>query len=494
MNYRKIVLKNTISSVALQFVIALFGFITPVLLIKNYGSEINGIVSSINQVIRYFTLIEAGLGGASVYLLVSFLSKGDIENTNIVLSYTRKKYVKMSGIIVAIVILTTPIYAYITNSQEINKITIGILFLIFGFTTASEFLIMSKCRVLLNADQKTYYISLWTIVFTVISQIMSIVLIVSLVDIIIIYLVSLSVNLLRGYTLNRVVKKMYKDRINFKSYIPKNYKIDMQKDVFLHEVFYTIISALPIVTVSIMFDFNKASIYTVYNMPIIMINIILATIYQSISATYMHKVNENNIESENLFYKNFVFVYISIATILLVMTAVLITPFINLYTRNITDINYLNSNLGYLLIAFSVINTLRVVFAIPTSSHGFFKQTSKVAIFIMFTSIAISVFIGYYLTYEFVLLGPIFGFTANAIYQYSYQKKNIPSFRNTFTWALIIISFAFITVIYVYSRTIVHIYTWLEFFLFSTVAIIPITLITFITFYIIYQLTKRRVS
>ena len=60
---------NTIATAAYQMIVMLVGFITPRILLQYYGSEINGLVSSINQFITYFSLVEAGIAGAAVYSL-----------------------------------------------------------------------------------------------------------------------------------------------------------------------------------------------------------------------------------------------------------------------------------------------------------------------------------------------------------------------------------------------------------------------------------------
>ena len=44
------------------------GFIVPKIMLLNYGSEINGLVSSITQFINYFVIVEAGLTAAAVFL------------------------------------------------------------------------------------------------------------------------------------------------------------------------------------------------------------------------------------------------------------------------------------------------------------------------------------------------------------------------------------------------------------------------------------------
>ena len=59
---KKIVIKNIISSLIFQFSTIVYGFIIPILIIKKYGSGVNGLVSSITQFIAYISLLEAGIG------------------------------------------------------------------------------------------------------------------------------------------------------------------------------------------------------------------------------------------------------------------------------------------------------------------------------------------------------------------------------------------------------------------------------------------------
>mgnify|MGYP001035014822 CR=1 FL=1 len=53
---------NSLTSMISQIVVMAAGMITPRLMIATYGSEMNGLVSSLNQFISYLTLVEAGIG------------------------------------------------------------------------------------------------------------------------------------------------------------------------------------------------------------------------------------------------------------------------------------------------------------------------------------------------------------------------------------------------------------------------------------------------
>ena len=62
-------IKNVIGSAVLQIVTIVTGFISPKLMLGAFGSEINGITSSILQFISYISLVEAGLANATVFAL-----------------------------------------------------------------------------------------------------------------------------------------------------------------------------------------------------------------------------------------------------------------------------------------------------------------------------------------------------------------------------------------------------------------------------------------
>ena len=63
---------NSASTALLQVVTMVAGFITPRFLLMAYGSDVNGLISSINQFITYFNLVEAG---SRVRLYIRFISQ-----------------------------------------------------------------------------------------------------------------------------------------------------------------------------------------------------------------------------------------------------------------------------------------------------------------------------------------------------------------------------------------------------------------------------------
>ena len=60
-------LKNMIASLACEIMLVLFGLVVPRLIIETYGSEVNGLTSTITQVLSILNLLQAGAVGASIF-------------------------------------------------------------------------------------------------------------------------------------------------------------------------------------------------------------------------------------------------------------------------------------------------------------------------------------------------------------------------------------------------------------------------------------------
>ena len=60
---RKLILKNICFTMVLQLIGILNGLIVPKVFISLFGSEANGLITSINQFLNYVNILEGGLGG-----------------------------------------------------------------------------------------------------------------------------------------------------------------------------------------------------------------------------------------------------------------------------------------------------------------------------------------------------------------------------------------------------------------------------------------------
>ncbi|MBQ8322892.1 MAG: hypothetical protein IJX91_02880 [Clostridia bacterium] len=97
---------NFIFGVIGQIITLIIGVLLPRLFIMSFGSEVNGFINSINQVFVYVSLLEAGVGTASLQALYIPVGKGDKNKINGILSATHRFYTKTAiGYLLIIVVL-----------------------------------------------------------------------------------------------------------------------------------------------------------------------------------------------------------------------------------------------------------------------------------------------------------------------------------------------------------------------------------------------------
>lgn len=91
---RRQVFSNILSGFLGQVITLLLGIILPRLFIMTFGSEINGLLSSVNQVYVYIGLLEAGVGTATLQALYKPIASQEKDSINSILSATKMYYYK----------------------------------------------------------------------------------------------------------------------------------------------------------------------------------------------------------------------------------------------------------------------------------------------------------------------------------------------------------------------------------------------------------------
>ena len=73
---------NVITSFLLQIVVIIYGFIVPRIIISSFGSEVNGLVSSITQFLGFIVLLESGFGPLIKSLMYQPIASNDNNQAN----------------------------------------------------------------------------------------------------------------------------------------------------------------------------------------------------------------------------------------------------------------------------------------------------------------------------------------------------------------------------------------------------------------------------
>ena len=124
---------NLLSGIFYQVILIGLSFLLPRLYLENFGSEVNGVLSTLKQIFMYMMLLEAGIGLATTQALYKPVAQQSHDDINSILAATHRHYMKTGVIYTGILLVLAVVYAYIIptsiNSHELFVIIILIIFI-----------------------------------------------------------------------------------------------------------------------------------------------------------------------------------------------------------------------------------------------------------------------------------------------------------------------------------------------------------------------------
>lgn len=364
---------NSISTALLQVVTMIAGFITPRFMLIAYGSEINGLVSSILQFISYFNLVEAGLSSAAVYSLYKPIANKDYNKINQIVAAAKHFYIKSGVIFVGLVAALAFCYPFIINSTELDRTSISILVLVLGVNGALEFFTLAKYRALLTADQKTYIISLASIAYTILNTILVVTLSLMHINIVLLRAIALLSIFLRTTILYLYVKVNY----HFICYnVEPDYgSMNKRWSALYLQIVQTIQNASPAVLITIFSSLKIVSVYSVYNMVMSGINGIMSVFSTGVSAGFGELIVKEDKKAFEKAYRDFEYIYYFMISIIYSVTLITILPFVKIYTSGINDIQYANLKFSIFFVVNGILFNLKTPQGMLVIAAGLYKET-----------------------------------------------------------------------------------------------------------------------
>lgn len=414
-------LKNIITSLILQFVAVIYGFIVPKLIIQNFGSDVNGLVSSIAQFLAYITLLESGIGPvvkAALYKPIAQKNKQQIEN---ILKASEKFFRIIAFIFLIYLIILSVIYPMIVSSQFAFFYTMSLVIII-SVSTFVEYYIGMTYKLYLQAEQKTYITAGIQIVGYILNTIAIIILIKCNASIQTVKLVSGIIFVLRPILQNVYVRKRY--NINLKE-ADKGYQLKQKWDGLAQHIAAVVHGNTDVAILTIFTRISEVSVYTVYYMVIKAIKAIIQSFTGGIDAAFGDMLAKGENEQLNKSFKIYELVYFSIATIIYSCVMILIVPFVKVYTSGVTDANYVRPIFAYMLIIGEFVWAIRQPYNDLIKTAGHFKQTQKGAWIEAIMNIVLSLVLVYKLGIIGVAIGTLVSIFIRAIEFIYYTSKKI---------------------------------------------------------------------
>ena len=438
--------KNIGASALPQIMNIITNLILPSYMIFRFGSEINGLVSSIKIIIVYISIVGAGIATATTQALYKPVAKKDTKTIKGMLNATNKMFNKYGVIFCIIAFVTAFIYPFIIKSN-LNYYLVVLLMLVMSLSGMSEFFAIGRSRSLLYADQKTYVCTTIQAISIFLSLVFAIILLKLNAGIVLVQLVISMVYVFRAFFLVKYIKKNYPELSDYKKSKPIYSATSKKNDAMIHQVSGLAVFNSQTIILSIFVGLNAVSIYSVYNIVFSGIQSILSNLNTAITPYLGREYALKNTNRIKKMYDLIEFSFFYITAFIFSITIMLIVPFVKLYTNG-ADINY-----EYPI--FAIIFAFTIAFCIlkmPANSlinvSGLFKETRWRAII----EGAITIVFGILFTLLFGLSGVVMGTLIalawrcldTIIYtnKYVLNNSNKKSFSRLFIVVIFLIIFA----------------------------------------------------
>lgn len=371
MQKSKKVLNNFKYGVIAQVVTLVLGIVIPKLLIVSYGSEVNGLLSSIRQVFVYVALLEAGIGTASLQALYKPMAEDDHQRTSEIMAAT-DHYYKRTGILYGIaVVLLSVGYPVIVKSEIALPVVVAVIFLQ-GASGVINYFFQGKYAILLRVDGKGYITTNASTLVSVAAKIIQIVLILAGFNVVAVQAAYFIINLLQMIYITWYVQKHY-SWLNLKTK-PDYDALSQSKNVIIHQISSLIFNNTDILVLTLFCGLKTVSVYSLYSLIISCVSNIIDTVCSSVEFVLGQAFNSDRDKFMKMqeLYETY---YLCFSFALFTVTLIMLPSFVAIYSKGITDANYVDRYLPFLFVTLNVLMYARRTSSQIINFAGHFKQT-----------------------------------------------------------------------------------------------------------------------
>ncbi len=406
-------LKNILANLILQITVALSGLILPRFFIIAYGSAMNGMIVSVTQFISYLALVEAGVSAASIVGLYKPLADNDVDEINRILSATKRFYYRSGIAYVLLLVFLVVLYPMLVQNQIQPGIT-RFMIIILATSNLVDYLFLGKYKVLLMANQKGYVMMLVQTLGTVLNTIITVWLIMEGCNVLLVKFVATVIYILRFILIWIYVRKHYRF-LDFNAE-PNYNAINQRWAALLHQITGVIVNNTSVVVMTVFMGAKaliEVSVYGVYNMIANAISLLVGSFNSGLQSGFGELLSKGDRKALDNAYSNYEYLTYMVVFWAYTCMAVLIMPFIQLYTKSFTDAVYVRDEIAFMFVLVGIAQNIRIPSITLICAAGHYKQTRWRAVLEVIIIISVSLL----LVKPYGMLGVLIGSFCSFLYR-----------------------------------------------------------------------------
>lgn len=418
-------LYNSIARFFSSIIPSFLGVILSNLILKKYGADIHGLSGTIGQITVLLTLFESGYSLAANVALYKPYVSDNWDEVNAILSAVKKTYIRI-GIITAFLSIMFALAGPFVIRSNLEYGIVSSLILISSVGTVSGLILLSKYSVLFGAAQKDYKLSFMYLALNILTQILSLLLILNNYGIVIIRLTTMLVNLLAIPLTVHLFRTNF-CKANFDSPNPDYSIAASTKDVFAQKVASIVFSSTDMLVLSAFVGTLSTSIYVVYNMVFTFAKQILFSFILAPFNAFGQLSAEGDTGKIVDTFRIYQFLSIFISNAILTTVMIIILPFVSLYTSGVPNIDYVNVQIAVLFGLCSFLEIISNMYAVISNSAGMFSEMKIIATVGAAVNVVVSISLVTRLSVSGVLIGTLVSYVimdAWQIYLVHFKQLN----------------------------------------------------------------------
>ena len=413
--------RNLAASVLYQLTSAVCSLILPRYTLLYFGSDVNGILQSVSQMLTYTVIMEFGIGGLITASFYKPLADGDHEAVSDIFNNAKRFFNRISFVYIGLAVLIA-VFAKAIIKTDFDFWYVGSLAAILGINYYFTYYFALAHRLLLRADQK----------IRVIQGTQSITLILNAAVCIAAMRLGAGIHTVKGismliFLINPAVFWIYvkKHYSISQSVYDKNRVLPRKRDGMIHHIAFFIHTNTDIVLISVLMGTKEVSVYSVYHSVMYVVESFFTTISDSVSAAFGNLIAKGERDRLHSSFELYQMCNTAAAAFVCIAEAVLIIPFVRVYTQGITDVNYIRPAFAYLIILAQWFYCIRIPYSNIINAAGHYRQTKPGAFMEAALNVGISIIAATQYGLCGVALGTAVAMAARAIYMAWYLSKNI---------------------------------------------------------------------
>lgn len=482
---------NIITKIIYQLASLVSGLITPRLIISCFGSSYNGVVSSITQFLGIISFLTLGVAGATRVALYSTLANKDISATSRVIKATEKYMRKVGLVLVAYSLVLAIVFPFISKS-ELPQYEVSVLVCIIAMGTFSQYFFGQTYTFLLQADQTEYIATIFRTVACIIDVVVVIVLTSLDATMIELRLCMAVVGVISPIAINLFVSKKYK--IN-KHCEPDTTALSQRKYAMFHSVANIIHDNTDVFILTLFTDATTISIYTIYYGIVRNIKQLMQNFTSGLEGAFgnMWAKGEKELFRKN--FKTYEFIMFSFSSVIFTSLGLLLIPFMKLYTRGITDANYILPGFAVLVTITEAIFCIRQPYVIIVQAAGKYKETKNGAMAEAIINLVVSLVCVNFWGIVGVVIGTLVANAFRTVQYALFSAKNLLNtslipFVGRMLWHLL--NTGLTIIIFYFISKLLNVSKWADWLLMAVICVLVSLIVTVLSAIVFYRKDFKR--